>query len=164
MTGYIYKISISKHYYYGQTTDAERRRGEHLYALKRGDHANRYIQAAWDKYLKFEFEIIEEVSEDLLDEREQYYIDKYIDDVNCMNLAKYVDSPMRGRKHSAEARAKLSAAHNTPCLGRPVGTTEWTEFPSQTAAAAHVSGDHRHVSKCILGKARTHKGWEFRSL
>lgn len=64
------------------------------------------MQRAWDKYLDFSFEIVEEVTEDLLDSREQHYIDLYYNDVDCMNLAKFVNSPTRGCVRSESAKEK----------------------------------------------------------
>jgi hypothetical protein len=107
----IYKITIADKFYYGQSMDCNKRRREHLYLLKQGKHCNYYMQSAWNKYMDFKFEVIEEVEDlSLLDEREQHYIDLYFDDVSCMNLARCAEASARGRKHTDEAKAKMSAS------------------------------------------------------
>jgi hypothetical protein len=75
------------------------------------------MQSAWNKYKDFNFEIVEIIEDvSLLDTREQYYIDLYINDVNCMNLAKFAESTGRGRSPSEETRAKLSASQKDKVL------------------------------------------------
>jgi hypothetical protein len=107
----IYKISIGPKFYYGQSIDCNKRRRQHLNALKLEKHSNRYMQSAWNKYMDFSFEIIELVEDSsLLDTREQHYIDLHIDCANCMNLARCAEAPSRGLHHSDMAKAKISAA------------------------------------------------------
>jgi group I intron endonuclease len=111
MEGFIYKIKIAHKFYYGQTVDPDRRRSTHLNALKRGDHCNAYMQRCFDKHDDFSFEVISTVTDAaFLNQVEQHYIDVHIDEVDCMNIARYASAPMKGRKHSAETKAKMSAA------------------------------------------------------
>lgn len=75
---YIIYNKVSKKGYVGSTTKHKRRFSDHLANLYRNKHSNSYLQNAWNKYGKsnFEFRILEEVcnSSQLLI-REQYYID-----------------------------------------------------------------------------------------
>ena len=59
--------------------DIHQRWHEHLSDLTRHVHNNQYLQNAWDKYGKdnFEFSIIERCEESLLSERECFYIKTY---------------------------------------------------------------------------------------
>lgn len=77
--GYIYKITniLNQKSYIGKTIrDPEIRWNEHKQDNK---HPNLPLQRAFKKYGidSFSFEIIEEVKEELLDEREKYYIKKF---------------------------------------------------------------------------------------
>lgn len=48
--------------YIGSTADYDRREYDHLYALRKKNHVNKYLQRAWDKYGEenFEFQVVEE--------------------------------------------------------------------------------------------------------
>ena len=79
----IYKIEnlTNGHIYIGQSIVIERRLQEHLYKpfYEKCDQYNTPLYRAIRKYGKeaFSFEIIEECSKDLLNEREIYWIDYY---------------------------------------------------------------------------------------
>lgn len=77
----IYKIENIKNgvIYIGLSTDIQKRWKRHKYDFKNNIHENQYFQRAWDKYgeSSFIFEIIEECSRDLLNEREIFWIDYY---------------------------------------------------------------------------------------
>lgn len=107
----IYKITIGNKFYYGQSMDLNNRRSQHLSNLKNNKHCNKFMQRVYNKYLDFNFEVVEEVVDvSLLDSREQYYIDLHIDNADCMNLARCAESTRRGCIVSEESRAKMSAA------------------------------------------------------
>lgn len=65
--------------YIGQSIDVYRRWIQHNSELKRGKHSNEYLQFSWNKYGEdaFEFHILEECSEEKLNERELFYIQKF---------------------------------------------------------------------------------------
>lgn len=82
----IYKIICTSNnkFYIGSSVDISRRFKDHTRALNENRHTNKYLQEAWNKYGKenFEFEIIENI--DIIDQlplREKLYID----DTNCCN-------------------------------------------------------------------------------
>ena len=83
--------------YIGQSKHIKRRWVDHKYELNRGIHANTFLQNSWNKYGEesFSFSIVEEVNEDKLDEKEQYWIDYYntFNDSNHYNLTSGGDSP-----------------------------------------------------------------------
>jgi len=75
----IYKIKNNKNdkVYIGSSNNMERRFKDHARLLENNKHYNKYLQNAWNKY-DFFFEIIEIVeSEDILNEREQSWMDFY---------------------------------------------------------------------------------------
>jgi group I intron endonuclease len=109
-TSGIYAIhsSINGRTYIGHSSDIRRRWIDHRKGLRRGNHDNPHLQNAWDKYGEeaFEFVVLEECAVEKLLEREQYHLDQYPDNYNCALIAK----SMLGYKHTAETRAKISAA------------------------------------------------------
>lgn len=78
--GYIYKISINNKVYIGQTIRQYKRRWyDHKWALKNNKHNNIHLQRAYNKYGEnvIEFTLIEECEENIIDDREKYWIDFY---------------------------------------------------------------------------------------
>ena len=79
----IYKIEnkINGKIYIGQSNNIYKRWYSHKNDLKRNVHDNDYLQHAWNKYGEenFEFSIVElcENNIDILNSREQFYIDKF---------------------------------------------------------------------------------------
>lgn len=71
----IYKISINDYIYIGYTKDFSYRKSTHFNKLKKNKHHNKYAQNVYNKYQSFTFEIIEKCSEDILIEREKFWID-----------------------------------------------------------------------------------------
>lgn len=186
----VYRITIAHKFYYGSTIRSlSVRKWEHLTDLKKGSHVNSYMQNAYDKYQDFNIKLVASVpsGSDII-EIEQLYIDKYIDNPDCMNIAPIAGAPMAGRTHTEESKAKMSAAkkgkkhteetkakmsaaalgrqavNRAACYGRPKGTSEWMHFESRSAAALHIQGSAINVSRCISGKRRSHKGWEFKEI
>jgi group I intron endonuclease len=103
--------------YVGSTGDVFLSRWKnHRCALRKGRHDNPKLQSAFNKYGEnaFEFSILEEVT--IRDEVlvvEQRYLDTYVRwgfDYNLNSIAAKPPSTT-GRKHSEEAKAKISAAN-----------------------------------------------------
>ena len=107
----IYKIvnNVNKKIYIGQSININRRFREHKSKLRYDKHINRYLQNSWNKYNEenFEFDIVEECTEDLLDDREKYWIKFY-----KSNNKKYGyngDDGGNKKKHlSEETKEKIS--------------------------------------------------------
>jgi group I intron endonuclease len=74
---YIIKNLLNNKCYYGSSKNIETRWLKHKNELKKGKHINIILQRAWDKYGSdnFSFEVVEECDENILLEREQYYLD-----------------------------------------------------------------------------------------
>lgn len=75
----IYKITnmVTNKFYIGSTKDIDKRWYDHKRELSMNIHINPKLQYSWNHHGedKFLFEMIEEVEEDNLIEREQYYLD-----------------------------------------------------------------------------------------
>ena len=114
----VYKITnlINDKFYIGSSTSSKDgfkdRIKTHIRLLSRGEHYNKHLQSAWDKYgvESFKFEILEELTGKIkILEREQYYIDS-LDATNPKigyNKAKTAGSIL-GFKHSDESKIKMS--------------------------------------------------------
>jgi len=91
----IYKITnlINGKFYVGKTKRPfHRRKSEHFCRLKNGEHESSTLQRDWDTVGKdrknYTFEIIEVIHDDdenKIKEREKYYIELYINNVDCLN-------------------------------------------------------------------------------
>ena len=79
--GYIYSIThiTDNKKYIGQTIDLSNRWYNHKNDLKQNKHHSSKLQRAWNKYEEdeFKFDIIEEIDDVLLNEREKYWIQYY---------------------------------------------------------------------------------------
>lgn len=108
---YIIKNIANGKVYVGQSIDLDYRRRLHFHCLKHGHHFNPHLQSAYFEYGlgNFEWRILEEVPEDLLDAREKSWISFYksLDRKFGYNL----ESGGHVIKHHAdESRRKMSAS------------------------------------------------------
>jgi group I intron endonuclease len=128
----IYKITnkVNGKYYIGSSNDIKRRFGHHKSNLKNNRHSNQYLQNAWNKYGKkqFEFSVIEEVIEsDLLIKEQEYLNDALNKNQKIYNISKIAGSPMAGLNHTKQVKKLLSeklSGENHPHYGKPV-SEEW---------------------------------------
>ena len=123
----IYKIIniVNNKFYVGSAEVFARRKRIHWWKLRRGDHANAKLQAAWNKYgeASFIFVIVEEHAEgtDIL-AAENVWLKEHVGKDYCNNLATDATAPTAGWAgeknpmwgktftHTEEAKAKISAA------------------------------------------------------
>jgi group I intron endonuclease len=100
--------------YVGSSKEMPRRIKFHEQALDRGDHQNKHLQDAWNKYgaVCFRVYIIEECVEERLLEVEQFWIDtlKSADREFGYNICP-VAGATRGVKYSAERKRQCSELH-----------------------------------------------------
>jgi group I intron endonuclease len=99
--------------YIGSSSNIQYRFNVHLYRLRKGNHANQLLQAAWNKYgeKSFIFELIEiVVDKTKIIEREQHYIDILNTAVPYGYNIRKIASSNLGCKHSDEAKFKISCS------------------------------------------------------
>lgn len=121
----IYKIvnTTKNECYVGQSQNVKKRISEHFRLLRSGKHPNPRLQNSFNKYGENSFDwALEAVCEDVsdLDTIEEAFISKnasFAEDV-VFNIADFAKAPMRGKVHSEEARAKISA-------GRRASSFNW---------------------------------------
>ena len=117
MTG-IYQITwYTGHFYIGRCKNFKLRMSRHKCDMSHDRHSSQFVQRTFNKYGEpVSFELIEECSYDVIQEREQYYLDKHYNDRNCLNTSPHSSggspkgrkSPMKGRKLSDAHKAALS--------------------------------------------------------
>lgn len=141
----IYRVTniVNNKVYIGSSISCYDRWKQHRYELNNGTHVNSYLQRSWNKYGsdKFKFEIIEECSESVLKEREDWWITFYggidsDDNYNLMDarrnspneeVRKKISKARTGIKLSDETKRKLSEynkAHPNPNFTNRVRTEE----------------------------------------
>ena len=108
----IYHIQRANQHYVGQSIHVPRRLRHHRSLLDRNKHHNPMLQRSWNKYgaSDFIFELLEECPVEDLDARETYWTVELEAHTVGWSVATPGYAPTRGRKHSPETRAKLSAS------------------------------------------------------
>lgn len=110
--------------YIGQSISIKDRWRYHKSKLRRNTHENDYLQKAWNKYGEenFKFYILEECAIDIIDDREQYYINLY--DVNNRDCGYNIERGGKLNKIISDTtRRKISENHadvsgeNNPMYG-----------------------------------------------
>lgn len=137
----IYKITNPNgHIYVGQSTEIEKRRNKYSYCEYMYENNKLYNSLRSHGYINHKFEIIEECTEEKLDEREVYWIEyfkswyKKYPENNGLNLEPGGNKPPKrplGYKMSDEAKKAIS----------------------EKAKQRHVAGRYKHVPD----KLRKHK-------
>jgi group I intron endonuclease len=111
--------------YIGSTKNLEQRlTTKHIPELNRNKHGNDVFQKCWNKHGKdnFVWYLLETTSLESQYETEQKYLDLYrpfVDEFGGFNFAKFVVSPMKGRKTSEETKRKQSL--------RKIGKPTWNK-------------------------------------
>lgn len=144
--------------YIGSSYRVERRWLEHRYELRRNNHYNPYLQQSWNKYREqtFEFEILEICQPEDLVTIEQYYFD-WLEPFKDRgyNIAYIAKSVMRNRKHTIEAKAKMSTSHKgckAHNKGMPMDEKQ-KEKIRLTLRGRHLTEEHKaNISKALKGR------------
>jgi group I intron endonuclease len=95
--------------YIGRSIDLKKRISKHKRMLRHNRHTNKHLQNSWNKYGEdmFIFNTILLAEPDKLKELEQKYLDS-LDYDKDFNISKDSSAPMYGRKHTKDAREKIS--------------------------------------------------------
>jgi len=145
-TSFIYKITIGKYFYYGQSTNFPQRIKDHLGFLKNKSHCNKKMQNVYNKHSDFKMQIVEILGAGFLqkdlNDAEQKYIDKYYDEKECMNIARIAGVPPDASK---------------PCIITINGITK--EYESISIAGEILGKTHQQLSEFIAGDIHWPTGW-----
>ena len=144
----IYRINLGNDWFYiGSAIKPNRRKQRHLSDLNKQKHCNQKMQAIYNKYQVFEFEILFECPVDELLSKEQVLIDAHFTDGKCANICPTAGSRL-GHKHSAESRAKMSIAQQN----RSIETRA-------KMSAAHKGRKHSAETCAKMSATRKGKPW-----
>lgn len=107
---YMIKNIINNKIYIGSSFNVYQRWKRHLNELKQNKHHSLKLQRSYNKYgiNNFVFEILEICSQDLLSEREQFWINHFNSYKNGYNVSFSTTKPMLGRKHTEETKKIMS--------------------------------------------------------
>jgi group I intron endonuclease len=110
----IYKILTSDNQYYiGSSKNCSQRIRYHIHDLVRDIHCNPKLQRKFNKATNvWQVILIEECLEENLLNREQYYLDESLGDLNCLNCNFDTTKPLprKGKPLTAEQKLKISLA------------------------------------------------------
>lgn len=156
---YMIKNKINGNIYIGQAADIYERWREHISLLRRGKHVNNHLQRAWNKYGddNFEFSIVEECSENALNDREIYWITEYDSYHNGYNQT-LGGGGVRGFKHDEETKQRISESlkgENAPWYGKQ--RSEETKVKVGQASKERWSNPENHP---MYGKHHTEESKE----
>lgn len=170
MNSGIYKIvnTVNGKFYVGSAVNFDRRRRNHWNRLKRGTHANKHLQAAWNKYgaIAFVFEVLERVPSEERLLREDVWLAQYVGKSYCYNIGAKARAAMEGRcgplsptwgrtfKHTPEAIEKIRVAS----IGR--AQSEFTRAKRKQTMRGHaVSAETRaKISASLQGPTHPFRG------
>ena len=140
---------VNRKRYIGSGVDIERRRNQHVNALRRNAHRNDHFQAAFNQYGEdqFSFEVLRECEPDDLLMWEQVYVDCY-DPADLYNINLEVDRPPLC---TGETRRKLSEARR----GRVVTDETRRRMSEAHKGKAKTDETRRKLSEARKGKTRT---------
>lgn len=147
----IYSIEniINHKRYIGQSVNVKHRWCSHKCDLNNGIHDNDYLQKSWNKYgaENFKFEILEECSEDLLNERERYFIDFY--DTMNRDYGYNLKSGGQDRNYTTlDAKNKISEGNKNYYKEHPEAKKKKSEDAlkqwSNPAIKAKISGENSY--------------------
>ena len=109
---YAIKNKTNNKLYIGQSQDIKNRWSNHKNRLNNNKHSNKKLQNSWNKYGEenFEFVILEECSQDIINDREIYWI-SYYNTTNCengYNLSIGGEATNKGAKWTEEQKNNAS--------------------------------------------------------
>lgn len=155
--GYIYKISnnIDDRVYIGSTINLNSRWREHKRKLLNNIHENVHLQRFVNKYGLdcLSFDIIEEVNNDVVLVKEQYYLDIT---TNKFNIAINSSAPMMGKHHTEKALEKIairSKGYNNPMFGKK--RPQWIIDKLTTSSLGRTKSKEEKIKRMIILPNRT---------
>lgn len=162
----IYKIKINDKEYIGSSCNIGHRLKHHLWSLENLKHHNRTMQNLYNKYGKEEiyFEVVEECIDDILIEREAYYISRLNPYINhILDPQKLVrDDVYKKRLSDAKKKAYANGLkpHNLKEVHKySLDTGKYLEsFESFTAAAESINAKSINSIKAVCNSKQTSAG------
>jgi group I intron endonuclease len=164
----IYKILCKSNnkFYVGRAVNFKKIMCIHKSRLRNNKHVNKHLQNLWNKYGEdnFEFLILETCEREQVCNREQYYLDLYINLDNCVNISKSsnnntssatfetrlkISASNKGKKLSQSTKDLLSIRHK----GKKLSSI--TKEKIKAARAKQVMLPHEENTKLKISKANS---------
>lgn len=144
----IYQITnmVNGKYYIGSSTSFERRVWQHKNHLRRGEHKNPHLQAAWTKYGEepFVFEVLETVPDDQQLLAEDRYLKDCVGKPECYNINTGAEVSRLGIPHTQASKDKVSKNRT----GKHAGTEHYRYGQTVSEETRQKIGDtQRGVAK-----------------
>lgn len=141
--------------YVGSSVQVESRIFKHLAFLRRGEHPNAHLQAAFSKYgeQSFDYKLLEVCGKEVLLSREQFYLDSITPQYNICKVA----GNTLGYKHEGAAKAKMSVANqgNKRMLGKRHSEQTKKVIGALAAQRTHTEYAKLKISKALVGNSHT---------
>lgn len=138
--------------YIGLSKDIYARFRVHKYKLNSNKHVNNHLQKAWNKYggENFNFTILELCAEDLLKDKEKFYINKY----NSLNRSYGYNKTSGGdglRDLDDDSRNQISLNETLyPVVKLDLDGTYVCEYRNCNFAANDVGGSKKNIYRCCI--------------
>ena len=162
----VYKIKINDKEYIGSSCNIGQRLKHHLWSLENLKHHNRTMQNLYNKYGKDEiyFSVVEECIEDVLIEKEAYYISTFNPYINHIVDPQKItrDDVYKQRLSSGLKKAYVNGLkpHNLKSVHKySLDKGEYLEsFESLTAAARSINSKSINSIKAVCNGKQTSAG------
>ena len=141
--------------YVGQSCYMDKRRLRHFSDLVGGKHYNSHLQKAFIKYGResFEWHILEEVPEEMLDIRERVWIEYYQSNNHQFGYNNETGGCLL-KHHSEETRRKMSEARKNPSVETRMRLSKAKKGkPSGHLGKHHSSEARRKISESLIGNS-----------
>jgi group I intron endonuclease len=156
------KNLITGRIYVGSSNNIKGRWSYHKNYLRNNKHDSLYLQNSWNKHGEkaFKFFIIEECSEELLFEKEQFWFNYYKENGLVYNQREIIESN-KGVKCSEETKRKISESHRGKYWGErnPFYGKKHSEETKRKISEANTGKMRSEEEKKRIGKM--HKGVKF---
>lgn len=171
----VYRImnTVTDRAYIGSSRQIKKRLKLHRWHLDNGSHGNRFLQASWAKHgsSTFRFEVLVACTPDKLAQREQAFIDAYVEhELPLFNLKPSADSRTDFRYRATDAvKAKQSALFKgkqftpmTPAIRAKISTAlkgrTFTLQHRTNIASARAASGYYHSAATRLKISQAAKG------
>jgi group I intron endonuclease len=155
----IYRITnmANGKFYIGSAESFARREWQHKYALRRNEHKNPRLQAAWNKYGEemFVFEVIEEIAPDRnAFDIENTYLHKVVGQEDCYNINTDAIGMRTGIAHTEASKAKVSASRK----GKAAGEDHYRYGQTVSEEVRQKIGDTQRGKPKVAGRKVSEAG------
>lgn len=160
---------VNQKRYIGSSKNISQRLWCHRANLRHNKHENKHLQNAWNKYGEdmFQYFVLEKCDEEILIEREQFYIDTLNPEYNQMLKVVKPEYSVESRKKLSETRKKLFIAgllQKTKCkkvYQFDLDGNFIEEYESIHEAARQLNCSVSHLSECLNGALKQFHGFQW---